>query len=186
MDFPLSPVILISSYLRILRKTALSTDSAVLCVIKHRIREVTMMKQWMEYLPGYMGEYMTPFSFLWERGKGTLLFFGILVLAANLLWLLVHLLYGEVFVYNLEGGRHYRYLGSLWIERKRGEYILIIPERFIEKSYTTQYKLCLGRRFAGRHQNRMLCIRFGRDYQTFVPLKREVMVKNHVATSYKL
>jgi len=186
MDFSLSPVILLSSYLRILRKTALSMDSAVLCVIKHKIWEVKRMEYGIDYLVKYTEKYGASLSFLWENGKGPLLFFGGLVLAGNLLWLLVHLLYGEVFIYNLKEGKQYQYLGSLWIERKGGEYTLLIPDGLIEKSHTTQYKLRSGRVFLRLHRGKMLCIRFGGKYQTFLPLAREMIAKNHVATSHKL
>lgn len=133
-----------------------------------------------------MTEYIDLFSFLWENGKGTLVLVGIGVLTANLLWLLVQLFYGAVLVYNLKEEKRYCYMGSLWMERKAGEYTLIIPERILGRSYTTQYKLRIGRGFLKLHEGKMLCIRFGKGYQTFLPLAEEMLAKNHVATSPKL
>lgn len=133
-----------------------------------------------------MVEYMDFFSFLWEKGKGPLVLVGIGVLTANLLWLLVQLFYGEVLVYSLKEEKQYCYMGSLWMERQAGEYTLIIPKRILGRACTTQYKLCIGRGFLKLHEGKMLCIQFGKEYQTFLPLAEEMLVKNHVATSSKL
>ena len=120
--------------------------------------------------------------FMNDMEKLPLLILGIAVLLANLFWLLMYLFYGAVQVYNLREGKSYAYLGSLWIEHRRGQYLLCIPEKMLNKSYTTNYKIRTGRLFAGLHGNRILCIRFGKEKDVCVPVEREMIAKNYVAT----
>lgn len=127
-------------------------------------------------------ERMDSLSFLWESGKLPLLLMGLMILGTNLCWLFAHIFYGAVQVYNLQEGRNYRHLDDLWIERKKGQHVLYIPERLIEESVTTQYKIRTGRLYAHLHEDSLLCIRFGSEHDICIPVKREMIAKNHVAT----
>ncbi|MGN0306106.1 MAG: hypothetical protein ACI4D2_08135 [Lachnospiraceae bacterium] len=136
------------------------------------------MERWREYF-----DFLT---FLTQGGKLPLLLLGMTILLLNVCWLLIQLLYGGVSIYNLQVGETYTYLGSRWIERKKGRYILSIPENMIERSSTTRYKLQTGRFFARIHQGRLLCIQFGKEHEACVPIRREMIAKNHVATCPRL
>lgn len=127
-------------------------------------------------------QMMDGLSFFWESGKLTLLLLGLGVLAANLCWLFVYLFYGAVQVYNLREGKCYVHLADLWIERRKGQYILQIPGYLVEESFTTQYKIRTGSLFSRFHEDSLLCIRFGKEYELCLPVEREMIVKNHVAT----
>ena len=131
-------------------------------------------------------EYFDFLSFLTGGGKEVLLFAGMAVLAVNVCWLLAQLLYGGVSIYNLKEGKTYTYLGSRWIERKGGQYTLMIPKAFVERSLTTHYRLRTGIVFARIHQGRPLCICFGREHEACIPIEREMIAKNHVATCPRL
>lgn len=131
----------------------------------------------------YFSEF---FSRLGEAKYPVYIAAGIVILLANLCWLLIHLLYGEVLIYNLKEGECYTYLGCGWIEYRRGRYVLVIPRAMLKRSSTTRYKLKAGRFFATRHEGEPLCIRFGKEYETFVLVQEEMIAKNHVATSGKL
>ncbi|MBQ9989798.1 MAG: hypothetical protein IJP31_02480 [Lachnospiraceae bacterium] len=127
-------------------------------------------------------QIMNQLSFLWESGKLPLLLLGLGLLIANLCWLFVFLFYGAVQVYNLQEGKHYIHLDNLWIERKRGQYTLHIPRDVIDRSVTTRYKIRTGWLFARLHEEELLCIRFGKEYDICLPIEREMIAKNHVAT----
>ncbi len=107
---------------------------------------------------------------------------GIILLFANLIRLLWNLLYGEVLVYNLREKGRYRLMGSFWIEEHRGALVLNLPREMVERSETTQYRLITGVCFTALHEGEILVIRFGEEYETFLPIGKRMQVKNHVAT----
>lgn len=116
----------------------------------------------------------------------TLFFIGITLILVNLFRLLYNLLYGEVVIYNLREEGRYRRLGSGWPEYRKGTFVLTIPEKFLDASRTTAYRLETGLLFAACHEGELLRIRFGSRYETVVPISRRMIAKNHVATSGKL
>ena len=68
-------------------------------------------------------------------------YLGFLLLLLDILWIVFYYYYATVKVYNFYEGNHYRYLGYLWIRKKRGEWYLMIPENMVENSVTTKYKI---------------------------------------------
>lgn len=125
-------------------------------------------------------------SWLLPRDNQALFVIGLSILAANLFWLWIQMFLGVAVIYNLKEEGQYKYLGEYWIEDRKGDLVLQIPDRLIEKSMTTQYKLHLGRWFAKVHQGKILQIRFGQKERICVQIERDMLVKNHIATYTRL
>ena len=108
----------------------------------------------------------------------------LLFLAA--LIVLYYFLYGTAKIYNLQEEQEYQYLGRIWINKKEGEHYLFLSQELIDKSCTTLYKIVPGSMFAKLHEEEKLWLDFGHNYETFATIDREILAKNHVATSIKL
>lgn len=111
---------------------------------------------------------------------------GIIIVFLDLFWILIYYYYGTVKVYNLKEHKQYEYMGSLWIRRKKGEYCLLIPKEIIEDSYTTQYKIVIEYLFLKWKQYQRMKISFSNKYDVYTQIRKEITVKNHIATSNQL
>jgi hypothetical protein len=110
----------------------------------------------------------------------------VVVLLADLLWLLYYFGYATAEVYNLREKGKYRYLGRRWLETKGGRFCLRISRTMVEESVTTQYRIVLPGVFAGLHEGGKIAVDFAGEYELLSRIERSVEVKNHVATSPKL
>lgn len=101
-------------------------------------------------------------------------------------WILFYYFYATVEVYNLTQGNKYQYLGHLWIRKKEGEYYLWITPKMVSRSFTTEYKIVPGNWFEKVRKKKKIRISFCGQYEIFTQVRREITVKNHIATSIKL
>lgn len=113
-------------------------------------------------------------------------YMGITILALDFIWIVFYYYYATVKIYNFCEGKHYQYLGYLWIRKKRGEWYLTIPEEMIENSVTTKYKIISASWFHKFRKGEKMHIDFARMYRTEVKLSAKILVQNYIATSHYL
>lgn len=135
---------------------------------------------------------------------------GIIILALDIVWVVFYYYYATVKIYNFcqkvnqsQRGRkiqnrhrisliitqkqeEYRYLGYLWIRKKRGEWYLKIPQEMIEDSITTKYQIVSQSWFHKFRKGEKMHIDFADKYHTEVKLSAQITVKNYIATSPQL
>lgn len=111
---------------------------------------------------------------------------GVWLMAADILWLLFYYFYATVEVYNLMEKGRYRYMGSLWIKKKKGQYYLQISEEMTESSYTTEYKVVPGIFFCFINRGQKIRINFQGKYEVFTEVTDPITVKNYIATYPRL
>lgn len=111
---------------------------------------------------------------------------GITILILDIFWIIFYYYYATVKVYNFCEGKYYRYLGYLWIRKKRGEWYLMIPEEMVEDSVTTKYKIISASWFHKFRKGEKMHIDFAGKYRTEVRLSAKIPVQNYIATSHYL
>ena len=107
-------------------------------------------------------------------------------MAADLLWLLFYYLYATVEIYNLVEEEKYRYMGSIWVKKKRGVYWLSVPKDMELRSYTTEYKIIPGCFFYYVNQGEKIRINFYDKYEIITEISDPIDVKNYIATYPRL
>lgn len=112
-------------------------------------------------------------------------YIGITILILDIAWIIFYY-YATVNVYNFCERKYYRYLGYLWIRKKRGEWYLTIPSEMIEKSVTTKYKIVSASWFHKFRKGEKMHIDFGGKHRVEVKLSAEILVQNYIATSQYL
>jgi len=107
---------------------------------------------------------------------------GITLLILDITWIIFYYYYATVKVYNFYEGKHYQYLGYLWIRKKRGEWYLNIPREMVENSVTTKYKIISASWFHKFRKGEKMHIDFAGEYRTEVRLSAKIYVQNYIAT----
>ena len=107
---------------------------------------------------------------------------GIILLSLDLGWLIFYYFYATAEVYNLVEGSKYRYLGQVWIKRKKGEHYLYLHREIIEEAVTTEYKIVTGWIFYYSNKNEKIRISFQGSYDVMTSVTDPISVKNHIAT----
>lgn len=110
-------------------------------------------------------------------------FFGIIIFLLDLIWITIYYYYGTVKIYNYIEKDNYRYLGFLWIHKKRGEWFLTIPSDMLETSVTTKYKIVSASGFHALHNNESLFIFFDDKYEVKVKISKVFFVQNYIFSS---
>ena len=113
-------------------------------------------------------------------------YIGIVILTLDIVWIVFYYYYATVKVYNFCEGKHYQYLGYLWIRKKRGDWYLEIPKDMIERSVTTKYKIISASRFHKFRKGERMHIDFAGKYRTEVRLSAKMYAYNYIATSGQL
>lgn len=113
-------------------------------------------------------------------------YIGIIIFLLDIVWIVFYYYYATVKVYNFCEGKHYRYLGYLWIRKKRGEWYLNIPREMVENSVTTKYKIISASWFHKFRKGEKMHISFAEKYRTETRLSAKIYVLNYIATSHYL
>ena len=113
-------------------------------------------------------------------------YIGSAILILDVIWIVFYYYYATVKVYNFWEGRHYRYLGYLWIRKKKGEWYLKIPADMIEKSITTKYKIVSVSWFHKFRKGEKIHIDFAGKYRMQARVFGEIFVQNYISTSHYL
>ena len=111
---------------------------------------------------------------------------GIVLMVMDLGWLLFYYFYATVEIYNLIEKEHYKYMGHLWIRKKKGSYYLYIPKKISFYSCTTEYKIIPGFFFYYINQGEEIRISFQGKYDIFLDVSDAITVKNYIATYPRL
>ena len=111
---------------------------------------------------------------------------GILLMVLDLGWLFFYYFYGTVELYNLVEDNRYKYMGHLWIKRKKGSYYLYIPKEISLSSDTTVYKIVPGAIFYYVNKGQEIRVSFHGKYDVFHKISDPITVKNHIATYSRL
>ena len=111
---------------------------------------------------------------------------GMILAALYLFWIIFCCYYGAARIYNMTQEGEYRYLGCLWIQKRKGEDCLCIPTELLRKSCTTKYKIIPEELFARKKQGKRIRICFANGYDVYARVAVEISVKNHIATSNQL
>ena len=109
-----------------------------------------------------------------------------LILILDIIWIVFYYYYATVKVYNFCEGKHYHYLGYLWIRKKRGEWYLKIPHDMIENSVTTKYKIVSASWFHKFRKGEKMHIDFAGKCRKEVRVSAKILVQNYIATSGQL
>lgn len=118
--------------------------------------------------------------------KSMLYQIGTLLMVMDIGWLLFYYFYATVEIYNLVEKKSYKYMGHLWIRRKKGSYYLYIPKEISLYSYTTEYKVIPGFFFYAINRGAEIRISFHGKYDIFLNVSDAITVKNHIATCPRL
>ena len=137
-------------------------------------------------------------------------YIGITILTLDIVWIVFYYYYATVKIYNFKeqinrkgkccklkgilpprqnrklAQQEYQYLGHLWVRKKRGQYILRIPQEMIDVSVTTRYKIVSESAFHKLRKGEKLYIDFADKYHTEVKISAQITVKNYIATSHQL
>ena len=113
-------------------------------------------------------------------------YMGLAIFILDICWILFYYYFASVKVYNLYQKKDYRYMGVLWIKKKRGFWYLKIPKEMIENSVTTEYKLVSCSGFHRRRKGENLYLDFDGKYEVKVSIFKEITVKNYIETSHQL
>lgn len=113
-------------------------------------------------------------------------YIGIIILILDILWILFYYYYATVKIYNFQEKGNYKYLGILWIRKRRGHFYLKIPQEMIENSITTEYNITSESWFHKLRKGEKLYINFADNYDTQVVMEARITVKNYIATSHQL
>ena len=113
-------------------------------------------------------------------------YIGIAILTLDIVWIVFYYYYATVKVYNFCEGKHYQYLGYLWIRKKRGEWYLEIPEDMIERSVTTKYKIRSASRFHKFRKGEKMHISFAEKYRVEVRVSAKICVQNYISANHYL
>jgi len=89
------------------------------------------------------------------------------------LLLLLALLYSGVRIYSYDGVR-YRLLGILPVRRTSHGYTVNLSDKLIDRSYSSKYKLVMGRIFIKKHQNELIYVHHG-DIWVPIHIERSVI-----------
>lgn len=111
---------------------------------------------------------------------------GAILLALDIYGLLSNDELGMVKVYNFMQKQEEQYLGVVWIQKKRGKYYVKIPQKMLEASLTTEYKLKSVSAIHKVENGEKLQVLFADSYQTETLLSGQMTVKNYIATSGRL
>lgn len=87
----------------------------------------------------------------------------------------------KVKIYNWDG-RKYRLLGRVRLRRMSDTYVINLPERFGDSSYTTRYQLDTPERFVKKHRYENLLFRAGRS-EAWLPVEERMQAE--VLFSYR-
>lgn len=78
----------------------------------------------------------------------------------------------KVKIYNWDG-RKYRLLGRVRLRRTKDTYVINLPERFGDRSFTTRYLLCAPERFVRKRRYGNLLFRAGKS-ETWLPVEERM------------
>lgn len=113
-------------------------------------------------------------------------YIGIAILTLDIVWIVFFYYYATVKVYNLCEGKHYRYLGYLWIRKKRGEWYLTMPVDMVEHSVTTKYKIISASWFHKFRKGEKMHISFAEKYRVEVRVSAKIYVQNYIGANHYL
>lgn len=78
----------------------------------------------------------------------------------------------KVKIYNWDGGK-YRLLGRVRLRRINDAYVVNMPERFGDRSFTTRYLLYVSEPFAKKHRYENLLLRAGKN-AVWLPVEEQM------------
>jgi len=110
-------------------------------------------------------------------------YIGIIIFLLDFIWIAIYYYYGTVKIYNYIEKNKYRYLGFLWIRKKRGEWFLTIPQDMIDNSITTKYKIVSASGFHTLRNGQTLFVSFNDKYEIKVKIYKEFFAHNYIFTS---
>lgn len=87
----------------------------------------------------------------------------------------------KVKIYNWDG-RKYRLLGRERMRRVNDMYVVKMPERFGDKSFTTRYQLYVSEQFVKKHRYENLLFRAGKN-EVWLPVEERMQAE--VLFSYR-
>lgn len=137
-------------------------------------------------------------------------YIGGMILISDIIWIVFYYYYATIKVYNFQGWvtqadkdgifkkilgvcgfkicnqEKYRYMGILWIRKKKSGYYLKIPQEIVDNSITTKYRIISQSAFHKWRRGEKIHISFGEQYHTEVRAAANITVKNYIATSHQL